>query len=106
MPPFGISAEQLLGVGELGPSPPTEQAVDREISLDVVNEEQIGVCQPQLPGRSLKARKKGTKGAKSVPSGSRNALFSFFGIVPNPCQLCGGCRKLQIDYLRIVLIHA
>ena len=25
-----------------------------------------GDCQPQLPGRSLKARKKGTKGAKSV----------------------------------------
>ena len=41
--PFGIGAEQLLGVGELGPSPPTEQAVDREISLDVVDEEQIGV---------------------------------------------------------------
>lgn len=30
-------------MGELGPSPPTEQAVDREISLDVVDEEQIGV---------------------------------------------------------------
>lgn len=27
-------------MGELGPSPPTEQAVDREISLDVVDEEQ------------------------------------------------------------------
>lgn len=38
--PFGIGAEQLLGVGELGPSPPTEQAVDREISLNVVNKEQ------------------------------------------------------------------
>lgn len=25
-----------------------------------------GDCQPQLPGRPLKARKKGTKGAKSV----------------------------------------
>lgn len=43
MPPFGIGAEQLLGVGELGPSPPTEQAVDREISLNVVDKEQIGV---------------------------------------------------------------
>lgn len=41
--PFGIGAEQLLRMGELGPSPPTEQAVDREISLDVVDEEQIGV---------------------------------------------------------------
>lgn len=41
--PFGIGTEQLLRVGELGPSPPTEQAVDREISLDVVDEEQIGV---------------------------------------------------------------
>lgn len=41
--PFGIGAEQLLSVGELGPSPPTEQAVNREISLDVVDEEQIGV---------------------------------------------------------------
>ena len=30
-------------MGELRPSPPTEQAVDREISLDVVGEEQIGV---------------------------------------------------------------
>ena len=30
-------------MGELGPSPPTEQAVDREISLDVVDEKQIGV---------------------------------------------------------------
>lgn len=41
--PFGIGAEQLLSVSKLGPSPPTEQAVDREISLDVVDEEQIGV---------------------------------------------------------------
>ena len=41
--PFGIGAEQLLGVGELGPSPPTEQAVDREISLNVVDKEQMGV---------------------------------------------------------------
>ena len=47
--PFRIGAEQLLGVGELGPSPPTEQAVDREISLDVVDEEQIGVL-AQEPG--------------------------------------------------------
>ena len=30
-------------MGELGPSPPTEQAVNREISLDVVDEEQMGV---------------------------------------------------------------
>lgn len=30
-------------MGELGPSPPLEQAVDREISLDVVDEDQIGV---------------------------------------------------------------
>lgn len=30
-------------MGELGPSPPTEQAVDREISLNVVDKEQIGV---------------------------------------------------------------
>ena len=30
-------------MGKLGPSSPTEQAVDREISLDVVDEEQIGV---------------------------------------------------------------
>ena len=30
-------------MGELGPSLPTEQAVDREISLDVVDEEQISV---------------------------------------------------------------
>ena len=77
--PFGIGAEQFLGVGELGPSPPTEQAVDREISLDVVDEEQIGDCQPQLPGRPVKARKKGTKGAKGVPTGSRSALFAFLG---------------------------
>lgn len=41
--PFGIGAEQLLRMGKLRPSPPTKQAVDREISLDVVNEEQIGV---------------------------------------------------------------
>ena len=27
-------------MGELGPSPPTEQAVDREISLNVVDKEQ------------------------------------------------------------------
>lgn len=64
-------------MGKLGPSPPTEQSVDREISLDVVNEEQIGDCQPQFLGRPVKTRKKGTKGAKSVPSGSRNALFAF-----------------------------
>lgn len=64
-------------MGELRSSPPTEQAVDREISLDVVDGEQKGVCQPQLPGRPVKARKKGTKGAKSVPSASRNALFAF-----------------------------
>lgn len=75
--PFGIGVEQLLRMGELRSSPPTEQAVDREISLDVVDEEQKGVCQPQLPGRPVKARKKGTKGAKSVPSESRNALFAF-----------------------------
>lgn len=30
-------------MGELGPSPPTEQAVDREISLNAVDKEQIGV---------------------------------------------------------------
>ena len=29
-------------MGELGPSPPTEQAVNREISLDVMDEEQMG----------------------------------------------------------------
>lgn len=29
-------------MGELRPSPPTEQAVNREISLDVVDEEQMG----------------------------------------------------------------
>ena len=40
---FGIGAEQFLGMGELGSPPPTEQAVDREISLDVVDKEQIGV---------------------------------------------------------------
>ena len=64
--PFGIGVKQLLGAGELGPSPPTEQTVNREISLDVVDEEQIGDCQPQFLGRPVKARKKGTKGAKSV----------------------------------------
>ena len=30
-------------MGELGPSPPAEQAVDREISLDVVDEDQMGI---------------------------------------------------------------
>ena len=40
---FGIDAEQLLRMGELRPLPPTEQAVDREISLYVVDEEQVGV---------------------------------------------------------------
>ena len=30
-------------MGELGPSPPAEQAVDRKISLDVVDEDQMGV---------------------------------------------------------------
>ena len=39
---FGIGTEQLLRVGELGPPSPTEQAVDREISLDVMDEEQMG----------------------------------------------------------------
>lgn len=63
-------------MGELGPSPPTEQAVDREISLDVVDEEQRGDCRPKLPGRPVKARKKGVKG---VPSESRSALFAFLG---------------------------
>ncbi len=49
--PFGLSAEQLLGVGKLRPSPPTGQAVDREVSLDVVDQEQIGVLarKPGLP---------------------------------------------------------
>ena len=95
--PFGIGAEQLLGVGELGPSPPTEQAVDREISLDVVDEEQRGVCQPQLPGRPVKARKKGTKGAKSVPSESRNALFAFLGssqILASSVADAESCRSI------------
>mgnify|MGYP006982573112 FL=1 len=40
---FGIGAEQFLGVGELGSPPPTEQAVDREISLNVVDKEQVSV---------------------------------------------------------------
>lgn len=40
---FGIGTEQLLRMGELRPSLPTEQAVDCEISLNVVNEEQMGV---------------------------------------------------------------
>ena len=30
-------------MGELGPSLPAEQAVDREISLDVVDEDQMGI---------------------------------------------------------------
>lgn len=30
-------------MGELGPSLPAEQAVDRKISLDVVDEDQMGV---------------------------------------------------------------
>lgn len=30
-------------MGELGPSPPAEQAVDRKISLDVVDEDQMGI---------------------------------------------------------------
>lgn len=40
---FGIGDEQLLRMGELRPSPPTEQAVNREISLDVMDGEQMGV---------------------------------------------------------------
>lgn len=40
---FGIGAEQFLGMGELGSPPPTEQAVDREISLNAVDKEQISV---------------------------------------------------------------
>ena len=31
--PFGIGAEQLLGMGELGASSPAEQAVDGQIAL-------------------------------------------------------------------------
>ena len=38
--PFGIGAEQFPGVGELGSPLPTEQAVDREISLNAVDKEQ------------------------------------------------------------------
>lgn len=93
-------------MGELGPSPPTEQAVDREISLDVVNEEQIGDCQPQLPGHPLKGEEEGHEGSEERSVGKSERSVCIFGIAPNPCQLCGGCRKLQIDYLRIVLIHA
>ena len=95
--PFGIGAEQLLSVSKLGPSPPTEQAVDREISLDVVNEEQIGDCQPQLPGHPVKARKKGAKGAKSVPSESRNALLAFLGssqILASSVADAESCRSI------------
>lgn len=49
--PFGISAEQLPGMGKLRPSPPTEQAVDREVSLDAVDQEQLSVLarKPGLP---------------------------------------------------------
>lgn len=36
-------------MGELGPSPPAEQAVDRKISLDVVDEDQMGIL-TQKPG--------------------------------------------------------
>lgn len=38
--PFGIGAEQFPGVGELGSPLPTEQAVDREISLNAADKEQ------------------------------------------------------------------
>ena len=38
--PLGIGAEQFPGVGELGSPLPTEQAVDREISLNAVGKEQ------------------------------------------------------------------
>ena len=84
-------------MGKPRPSPPTEQAVDREISLDVVDEEQRGICQPQLPGRPVKAKKKGTKGAKGVPSGSRNALFAFLGssqILASSVADAESCRSI------------
>ena len=39
---FGIGAEQFLRMSELGPSSPTEQTVNCKISLDVMDEEQMG----------------------------------------------------------------
>ena len=79
--------------GELGISNGRVEAIDSKIKVTVRmgygfrNTDNLvallmlrcGDCQPQLPDRPLKARKKGTKGAKSVPSGSRNALFAFLG---------------------------
>ena len=79
--------------GELGISNGRAEAINNKIKVtvrmgyDFRNTDNLvallmlrcGDCQPQLPGRSLKARKKGTKGAKSVPSGSRSSLFAFLG---------------------------
>lgn len=54
------------------------------------------------------ARAAGKRGRRETERsvGKSERSVCIFGIVPNPCQLCGGCRKLQIDYLQIVLIHA
>ena len=92
-PPIRRRRPRQAGQGELGISNGRVEAIDNKIKVtvrmgyDFRNTDNLvallmlrcGDCQPQLPGRSLKARKKGTKGAKSVPSGSRNALFAFLG---------------------------
>ena len=91
--PYGDDDRGRPGRGELGISNGRVEAINNKIKVtvrmgyDFRNTDNLvallmlrcGDCQPQLPGRPLKARKKGTKGAKSVPSGSRNALFAFLG---------------------------
>ena len=58
------------------------------------------------PGLLVEGEEEGHEGSEERSVGKSERSVCIFGIVPNPCQLCGGCRKLQIDYLRIVLIHA
>ena len=91
--PYGDDDRGRPARGELGISNGRVEAIDSKIKVTVRmgygfrNTDNLvallmlrcGDCQPQLPDRPLKARKKGTKGAKSVPSGSRSALFAFLG---------------------------
>ena len=58
------------------------------------------------PGSPVEGEEEGHEGSEERSVGKSERSVCIFGIVPDPCQLCGGCRKLQIDYLRIVLIHA
>lgn len=118
--PYGDDDRGRPGRGEPGISNGRVEAINNKIKATVRmgyafrNTDNLvallmlrcGDSQPPAPGSPVEGEEEGHEGSEERSVGKSERSVCIFGIVPNPCQLCGGCRKLQIDYLRIVLIHA